>query len=75
MFQDLFKTIVKIVLAVALLLDRDEARDSFEKIFYVLMERARLKGAIERRKDFLIASIEAPSINMALDASLPKKVV
>ena len=75
MLRDLFKTIVKIVLAAALLSDRDEARDSFKKIFYVLMERTRLKGAIERREDFFIASIEAPSINMALDASLPKKVV
>jgi len=74
-FRDLFKTIVKIVLAVALLPDRDEARDSFEKIFYALMERARLKGTIERREDFLIASIEAPSINMHLDASIPKKAV
>jgi len=75
MFRDLFKTIVKIVLAVVLLSDRDEARGGFEKIFYALMERTRLKGIIERREDFLIASIEAPSINMALDASLPKKVV
>ena len=75
MFRDLFKTIVKIVLAVAFLSYRDEAKEGFDKIFYVLMERVRLKGTIERQEDFLIASIEAPSINMALDASLLKKAV
>ncbi len=75
MLRDLFKTIVKIVLAVALLPDRDEAGGSFEKIFYVLMERAGLKGTIERREDSLIASIKAPSINMALDTSLLKKAM
>jgi len=74
-FRHLFKTIVKIVLAVALLPDRDEARDSLEKIFYVLMERARLKGTIERQGNFLIASIEAPPINMHLDPSILKNAV
>ena len=75
MFRDLFKNIVKIVLDAALLLDRDDARDRFEKLFYVLMERARLKGTLEWREDFLIASIKAPLISTALDASLPKKAV
>ena len=75
MFRNLFKTITKVVLATIFPLDRNEARNGFEKIFYNLMERAKLKGTIERQEDFITASIEAPPINIALDVSLLKKAL
>jgi len=74
-FRDLIKTVVKIVLAVALLSDKDEVRNRFEEIFSVLMKRAGFKGTIEWQKDFLSASIEAPLISMSLDANLLKEAL
>jgi len=74
-FRDFTKTIVKIALVATFLPDRDDARDSFERMFKVLMERTGFKGTIEWRETFLAADIETPLINMALDTSLLKEAL
>ena len=73
-FRDLVKTIVKIFLAIALIPIRDKTGGSFEDMFSILMKRIGVKGAVERREDFLIISIKGPSIDINIDTNVLKQV-